>query len=83
MKKKWYEKMKKWYEGSKEPGVNWLCQIFRVEVADFFREADKYRRHESRATKKGHIHRHRPSGSKAMKKYNRYAWDKMVNRETV
>ena len=67
----------KWYENTKEHGVAQLCGMFKVGMADFFREANKYRRHESKATKKGHIHVHRATGSKAMKKYNRYAWDKL------
>ena len=67
--------MKKWYEDTKHPGILWLCATFKVHYATFFAEAEKYRRHESKATKKGHIHKHRPCGSKAMKKYNRFAWE--------
>ena len=29
---------KKWYEGSKEPGVVQLCNMFRVEMAGFFHD---------------------------------------------
>ena len=68
--------MKKWYEGSKEQGVIQLCNMFRVEMSEFFHEANKFRHKESRPTAKGHEHVVRPCGSKALKKYNRYAWEK-------
>ena len=67
---------KKWYEGSKKPGVIQLCNMFRVEMAEFYREANKFRNKENKATKKNHEHIVRPCGSKALKKYNRYAWEK-------
>ena len=71
--------MKKWYEDSKDVGVLQLCAMFNVHHADFFRLAEGYRHHETKATRKKHIHKHRPTGSKALKKYNRFAWDKKRN----
>lgn len=68
--------MKKWYEGSKEPGVIALCKLFKVELNEFYKEAEIYRKYETKATKKNHIHKHRPAGSKLMKKHSRFAWDK-------
>ena len=73
----------KWYKDSKEPGVIQLCNMFRVEIAEFYEDANKYRNYESKATKKNHIHKHRPCGSKAMKKYARYTWEDMRANETA
>jgi hypothetical protein len=68
--------MKKWYEDSKHQGVMQLCTMFNVQQAEYFALANKFRNTTSRATKKNHEHVVRPCGSKALKKYNRFAWDK-------
>ena len=64
-----------WWKGSKHQGVRWLCVMFRVERADLIRYARPFRNHESKATKKGHIHKHRSPGSKLLKRYDRARWD--------
>ena len=70
--------MKKWYEESKEHGVNTLLALFGItkERVEFMQLASKYRNITNKATKKNHEHVHRESGSKLMKKHDRYAWDK-------
>ena len=64
----------KWYEGSKEPGVQRLCTMFQVKNAEYFALANKFRNETNKATKKNHYHEHRESGSKALKKYDRQHW---------
>lgn len=56
-------------------GLALLRQIFRAEYAQFFLESSKYRHEHTKATKKGHIHKHRPAGSKMLKRYNRQQWN--------
>lgn len=56
-------------------GLMILRRIFRCEYNEFFRESAKNTRFTSKATKKGHIHRHRPAGSKLTKRHNRQAFD--------
>ena len=68
--------MKKWYENSSSKGVIQLCDMFNVNQAEYFALANKFRNVMNKATKKNHEHAHREAGSKALKKYNRYAWDK-------
>ena len=75
--------MKNWYTDTKHPGVLRLCAMFNVHMNEFFRAADGYRNYESRPTAKKHIHKHRPAGSKLLKKHNRFEWDKSRNREAV
>ena len=70
--------MKKWYEDTKNPGVIFLCNMFKVELAEYYVTAEQYRNKENKATKKGHVHNHRPCGSKALKKYDRAKWNLYV-----
>lgn len=64
-----------WWKKIKSPGELRLAQMFRVEDADMIRLARPFKDHESRATKKNHIHKHRRSGSKCLKRYDRAMWD--------
>lgn len=56
-------------------GLALLRFIFRTDYAAFYRESAQYRHTTSKATKKGHIHKHKPAGSKALKKFNRQQWN--------
>ena len=67
--------MKKWYEGATNPGVIYMCNMFKVELAEYYVTAEQYRNKESKATKKSHEHIHRKCGSKALKKYDRAKWN--------
>lgn len=64
-----------WWKKIKSPGELRLAQMFRVENAELIRLARPYKDHESKATKKNHIHKHRRSGSKCLKKYDRAQWN--------
>jgi len=58
-------------------GKKVLDLIFRVDLAEMFRLSSKCRHQTSKATKKGHIHRHSSPGAKLLKRYNRIAWEGM------
>lgn len=60
---------------NKNPGVKQLLGMYRVEMAEFFRLAQKYRNYNNKATKKNHIHIHREPGSKLLKKHDRPQWN--------
>jgi len=66
----------KWWKKSKHPAIKWLAMAFNLESAGLSELAKPYRRYESKATKKGHIHKHRPTGSKFLKKTNRAEWNR-------
>ena len=68
----------KWWQDKKvrkHRFLSWLIAVFRVEDAEFMRLSSKHRHYESKATKKGHRHKHRPAGSKLLKKANRELWE--------
>ena len=70
--------MKKWYDNNPSKGVIQLCSLFGIEKErlEFLELGRKFANETNKATKKNHIHEHRDAGSKALKKYNRWAWDK-------
>jgi hypothetical protein len=55
-------------------GLALLRRIFRADYAEFYRQSAQYINTTSRATKKGHIHKHQPAGSKLLKRFDRQRW---------
>ena len=60
-----------WWKNSKHKGIRYLAFLFDLDRVELIGLEVRKRK----ATKSGHNHETRPSGSKMLKKYNRPAWD--------